>query len=192
MWSLLVFPNSLKRVKFVIERNLEQRNVSFILGHRLPPSVWSGVVVLPIPPTGNSPWHQLCILQCNSILTPSTWGNIRSHRWRGQSHKSVSTLLQMPVLSQGYHLCFWLTSYGLKLSSYPLLRFSQFAKVDHWTQRNILLIRLPVYYKMIHQDHPDEDMQQGKVWGKEDRTPTSSQGVLLSKKLHVVTNLEAL
>ena len=31
--AFLCFPNSLKRVKFLIKRNLEQRKVGFILGH---------------------------------------------------------------------------------------------------------------------------------------------------------------
>ena len=89
--------------------------------HLWSPDMWR----FPPPPQNNSFQHQVDVLQFNSILTVSTGRELRSHRVRAQSHKSVPAIPPTPnpltLQRPGYHLHFWPTSYRLDVPITPSL-----------------------------------------------------------------------
>lgn len=81
-------------------------------------------------PPSHSLWHQLGVIQLIQFWCSLPGDNVRSHRLRSQSHKTVPTPLQMPVASPGCHL-WWMAC----KSEIPIAPCSQFARVAHRPQR---------------------------------------------------------
>ena len=126
---------------------------------------WSKLYISPTWGLNSQPWDQ----ESHAVPTeparhPSTrfwhnmpWSSIRSHRLGAHSYKTIHPLPptypptwdtspkpRLPPLL----LTQWLKIGGSN-SPHSLLVFNQFARVAHKTQRNILLKRLPVYFKRI-------------------------------------------
>lgn len=63
-------------------------------------------------------WHQLGVLQCNSILTPSTWKQQQTAQVKRSAPQDCPSL-QMSIPSPGGSSCFW--SMGCK-SEFPMVQ----------------------------------------------------------------------
>ena len=120
--------------------------------HLWSPNMWR------FPPTrNNSLQHQVDVLQFNSILTVSTGRELRFHKLRAQSHKSVPApppCPQPPHTSEaswkpGYHLRFWPTSYRLDV---PMTLSLGLIKLLEWLRELMWYDYHMISYHMIGYD----------------------------------------
>ena len=138
-------------------------------------------------------WHQLAVLQFNSIWHYLSGDSIRSYRLRAQSlHDWSFPPPQRPITSPGCHLCFWPTGYRLEVhmtSSFSLINLLEpltelretFYLLKHWfitKEYNSYTARWKRF------------IRQGK--GKGCGASMPSPSMPLSPDLHLFTNPEAL
>ena len=98
---------------------------------------------------GVFPQHQLRVLQFNSILTPSSWRQNQIPHLKGSVLQDHPHQPQVPI-TKVQVVTFssdWLATDLRFLRAPPYV--CHFARAAHKTQRNILLTRLPAYYKRI-------------------------------------------